>query len=417
MRRYIPTLIVLIVLLALGGFAIYSNFSPTGLTIGYVPTLNPDPQAGQTQALMLVGGIVVGLVVLFGLGAGLAFAFYQLPRLQARMAAPPPPAKAGAPAKPAARGGGEAKPVQVPLSDTRSLIIFWVVVLVLLAAFLFLNYAGAKASPLPSLEATVFKLPGKHVEGLPAWMAGPGDDVKAWQLLIAVLGGTIVGTIVVGVVLARAFDVLDRQVKVADKAPRTVADRLLAAVEARLRDLRAPRAPRPRINALDRLFILLNVVLFFVLVGVVAVYVIPSLPVISSVNIAVEGTKAAALFTPTPIPTAAPAPIEVLQAELAALPKGNPDAGQAAFTTAGCVACHSLEPDVKIVGPSQAGIAARAAARKPGYSAEVYLYESITRPNIYLVEGFQPDLMPKTFKETLKPQEIADLIAFLMTLK
>jgi len=25
--------------------------------------------------------------------------------------------------------------------------------------------------------------------------------------------------------------------------------------------------------------------------------------------------------------------------------------------------------------------------------------------------------MPKTFKETLKPQEIADLIAFLMTLK
>jgi cytochrome c551/c552 len=307
--------------------------------------------------------------------------------------------------------------VQVPLSDTRSLIIFWVVVLVLLAAFLFLNYAGAKASPLPSLEATVFKLPGKHVEGLPAWMAGPGDDVKAWQLLIAVLGGTIVGTIVVGVVLARVFDVLDRQVKVADKAPRTVADRLLAAVEARLRDLRAPRAPRPRINALDRLFILLNVVLFFVLVGVVAVYVIPSFPVLSSVNIAVEGTKAAALFTPTPIPTAAPAPIEVLQAELAALPKGNPDAGQAAFTTAGCVACHSLEPDVKIVGPSQAGIAARAAARKPGYSAEVYLYESITRPNIYLVEGFQPDLMPKTFKETLKPQEIADLIAFLMTLK
>ncbi|MBF8282688.1 MAG: hypothetical protein HW378_1603, partial [Anaerolineales bacterium] len=145
MRRYIPTLIVLILLLALGGFAIYSNFSPTGLTIGYVPTLNPDPQAGQTQALMLVGGIGVGLVVLFGLGAGLAFAFYQLPRLQARMAAPPPPAKAEAPAKPVARGGGEAKPVQVPLSDTRSLIIFWVVVLVLLAAFLFLNYAGAKA--------------------------------------------------------------------------------------------------------------------------------------------------------------------------------------------------------------------------------------------------------------------------------
>ena len=115
MRRYIPTLIVLIILLALGGFAIYNHFSPTGLFIGYVPTLNPDPQAGQTQALMLVGGIVGGLVVLFGLGAGLAFAFYQLPRLQARVAAPPPPARAEASAKPAAKRGSETQPEPVPL--------------------------------------------------------------------------------------------------------------------------------------------------------------------------------------------------------------------------------------------------------------------------------------------------------------
>jgi nitric oxide reductase subunit C len=135
------------------------------------------------------------------------------------------------------------------------------------------------------------------------------------------------------------------------------------------------------------------------------------------VNIAVEGTKAAALFTPTPIPTAAPAPIEVLQAELAALPKGNPDAGQATFTTAACASCHSLEPDVKIVGPSQAGLATRAGTRKPGYSAELYIYESITRPDAYVVEGFPAGVMTQTFKATLKPQEIADLIAFLMTLK
>jgi cytochrome c2 len=417
LRRYIPTLIVLIILLALGGFAIYSQFRPTSLFIGYVPALSPDPQAGQTQALMLVGGIVGGLVLLFGLGAGLAFAFYLLPRLQARAAASPPPARAEAPAKPAAKGGGGTQPAPVPLSDTRSLIVFWVVVLALLGGFLYLNYAGAKTSPLPGLDGTVFKLPGQHVEGLPPWLAGPGDDVKAWQVLIAILGGAIVGTIVTGVILARVFDLLDRQVKVADKAPRTVVDRLLADFEGRLRDLRAPHAPRPRINALDRLFILLNVVLFFVLVGVVVAYNVPSLSSIASVNRDIQATETAALFTPTPIPTAAPAPIEVLQAELAALPKGNPDAGQAAFTTAGCVACHSLEPDVKIVGPSQAGIATRAAARKPGYSAEVYLYESITRPNLYVVEGFQPDLMPKTFKETLKPQEIADLIAFLMTLK
>jgi hypothetical protein len=32
------------------------------------------------------------------------------------------------------------------------------------------------------------------------------------------------------------------------------------------------------------------------------------------------------------------------------------------------------------------------------------------------VEGFAPGLMPPTFKDQLTPQQIADLIAYLMTL-
>jgi cytochrome c2 len=419
LRRYIPSLVALMILLALGGYAIYTNFSPARLFVGYVPTLNPDPQAGQLQALILVGGVGGGLVMLGGMGAGLAFIFYQLPKLPARLAAPPPPAKAEAPVKPAAKGAGEARPDPVPLSDTRSLVIFWVVLLALLVAFLFFNYAGAKGSPLPSLEAPVFKLPGEHVEGLPAWMAGPGDELKAWQLFIGILGGAIVGTMVAGVALAKGFDLLDQQVKAAAarKAPRTVVDRLIASAEARIRDLLAPRAPRRRVSLFEVMFVILNLVLFLALVGVVVVYVIPSLSATASVNKAIQATQAAALFTPTAPPTAAPLPLEVLQKEFAALPKGDAEGGTATFTTAGCAACHALEPDVKIVGPSQAGIATRAATRKPGYSAEVYLYESIILPNAYVVEGFQAGLMTPTFKETLKPQEIADLIAFLMTLK
>jgi hypothetical protein len=81
------------------------------------------------------------------------------------------------------------------------------------------------------------------------------------------------------------------------------------------------------------------------------------------------------------------------------------------------VVCHSLEPGVQIVGPSQADIGTRAATRKPGYSAELYIYESIVNPNAYLVEGFQPDLMPKTFKETLTPQDLANVIAFMLAQK
>ena len=115
--------------------------------------------------------------------------------------------------------------------------------------------------------------------------------------------------------------------------------------------------------------------------------------------------------------TAPPAPTGPtdLQATFAALPTGHAENGQAVFTSAGCAACHSLEPDVRLVGPSLAGGAARAATRRPGYAPELYLYESITNPNAFVVEGFQPDIMPKTFADTLNPQELADVIAFLLT--
>lgn len=109
--------------------------------------------------------------------------------------------------------------------------------------------------------------------------------------------------------------------------------------------------------------------------------------------------------------------IGILQAELQALPAGDPAAGMAAFTSVGCVACHSLQLGVKIVGPSLAGVASRAGGRRPGYSAQLYLYESITRPNAYIVDGFSPGVMPQNFRQILKPQQIADLIAFLMTQK
>jgi hypothetical protein len=32
-----------------------------------------------------------------------------------------------------------------------------------------------------------------------------------------------------------------------------------------------------------------------------------------------------------------------------------------------------------------------------------------------VVEGFQPNIMPQTFKDTLSSQQLADVIAFLLT--
>jgi cytochrome c2 len=74
-------------------------------------------------------------------------------------------------------------------------------------------------------------------------------------------------------------------------------------------------------------------------------------------------------------------------------------------------------PDVRVVGPSLAGVATRAASRRTGYSVELYLYESITRPNAYVVDSFPGGVMPQNFLIRLKPQDLADLIAFLSTQK
>jgi len=294
MRRNIPSLILLFALLILSGLAISANFTFAALFRGYyVPTFSSDPKTAQLEALIFVGGVVAILFLTIGTGAGLAFAFHYLTKIQVAHSALETPAeqealsKPKAPSKPVPKAAAEVP--HVPLSDTRSVVVFWVVVIAVLGIFLVPRYWGQSPGYVPNLLAT-------------------------------------------SVIPTRA-------------------------------------APPPAVSAA------------------------------------------------TPAPGGGGSGIEVLQAEFEALPKGDATAGQAVFTSAGCVACHSLEPGVKIVGPSQAGLATRAATQKPGYSAELYLYESITQPNAYLVEGFQPDLMLKTFKETLMPQDLADVIAFLLTLK
>ena len=104
---------------------------------------------------------------------------------------------------------------------------------------------------------------------------------------------------------------------------------------------------------------------------------------------------------------------------------GNTANGEKLFTSAvigsnnapGCVTCHSLEPDVVIVGPSQAGLGTRAATREPGKSAEEYIRESITNPNAYVVEGFTEGVMYQNYATDLTETEINDIIAYTLTLK
>lgn len=84
---------------------------------------------------------------------------------------------------------------------------------------------------------------------------------------------------------------------------------------------------------------------------------------------------------------------------------------------ADCAACHALEAEVVIVGPSLAGVAERAGQRVSGLAAEDYLRASILRPDEYIVAGFQAGSMRQDFGTALTSEEVADLLAYLTTLK
>ncbi|MFM8321304.1 MAG: c-type cytochrome, partial [Chloroflexota bacterium] len=102
---------------------------------------------------------------------------------------------------------------------------------------------------------------------------------------------------------------------------------------------------------------------------------------------------------------------------------GDPEVGEQLYydsslgSTVSCRICHSLEPDQRLVGPSFAGVAGRAGQRVPGLSAEAYLRQSILEPDAYVVDGYPQGQMVQNLDEILTEQQIADLVAFLMTLK
>lgn len=79
----------------------------------------------------------------------------------------------------------------------------------------------------------------------------------------------------------------------------------------------------------------------------------------------------------------------------------------------GCVTCHSLAPDVVLVGPSLAGVADRADGRVEGLTTEEYLRQSIIAPGDHVVGSFDPDKMPSDYGDILTDVQIDALVEFL----
>jgi mono/diheme cytochrome c family protein len=90
-------------------------------------------------------------------------------------------------------------------------------------------------------------------------------------------------------------------------------------------------------------------------------------------------------------------------------PPGSPAAGRAVFTSAGCGACHTFAPagTSGSVGPDLD----EALQRK---DAE-FIRQSIVDPNAEVTQGYSAGVMPQNFGQELSPQQLDDLVAFLMS--
>ena len=84
---------------------------------------------------------------------------------------------------------------------------------------------------------------------------------------------------------------------------------------------------------------------------------------------------------------------------------GDAAKGKKVFTQFACAGCHSLA-DIKLTGPPLNGIAAR--------HDKVFLLESILKPEAKIAEGY-PASMP-SFEGVIPPQQLEDLLAYLLTL-
>jgi len=124
-------------------------------------------------------------------------------------------------------------------------------------------------------------------------------------------------------------------------------------------------------------------------------------------------------YMESPVIVQSEADFQAWVTEQTALPKEPEARGERWARQFACLACHSVDRS-PLVGPTWKGLFGKQETLTDGTAVtvdETYLLESIVNPNLKITQGFQPGLMPQTFADTLTPDQINDIVAYIQTLK
>lgn len=93
--------------------------------------------------------------------------------------------------------------------------------------------------------------------------------------------------------------------------------------------------------------------------------------------------------------------------------KGNASAGKSLFASSGCGGCHAFKAagTSATIGPDLSKVTAD--AKSAGQPIATFTQDSIVNPNAFITKGYQPNVMPQTFAQSLSATQIADLVAFI----
>ncbi len=108
-----------------------------------------------------------------------------------------------------------------------------------------------------------------------------------------------------------------------------------------------------------------------------------------------------------------------VQQQIAAAPKDPVLIGEQLSSLNGCFVCHSVDGSEK-TGPTWLRLYQSSVTLADGSTVvadQQYLHDSIVNPNLQVVQGYAPNVMPGTFEQILSEDQMQNIILYMQSLK